>query len=69
MRGIRGCVVVLALALPAAGVDAAELRRVEAVGAVPAGADAPAGVPVRRAALEAAATTRSGFCRWGTSGS
>jgi hypothetical protein len=49
-------VVVLALALPAAGAEAADLRRVEAVGAVPAGADAPAGVPVRRAALEAALT-------------
>lgn len=54
MRWIGGlALVVLGLAL-AGQAPGAELRRVEAVGAVPGGADAPEGVPVRRAALEAA---------------
>jgi len=42
--------VVLLIATPAS----AEVRRLEVVGAVPAGADAPAGVPVRQAALQQA---------------
>jgi hypothetical protein len=52
MRSLLGLGLLLGLlcALPAV----AELRRVEAVGAVPAGADAPKGVPIRRAALQAA---------------
>ncbi len=49
MRGITG-LAVWALILATGPASAAELRRVEAVGAVPAGADAPSGVPIRRAA-------------------
>ena len=54
MRGITGLALLAWLVASAGGASAAELRRVEAVGAVPAGADAPPGVPIRRAALEAA---------------
>jgi hypothetical protein len=54
MRGISGLLMLALLLAAAGGASAAELRRVEAVGAVPAGADAPSGVPIRRAALEAA---------------
>ena len=39
------------LAVPAAALD---VRRVEVVGAVPAGPDAPSGQPLRQAALQAA---------------
>lgn len=54
MRGIAGLALLALLVAAAGGASGAELRRVEAVGAVPAGADAPSGIPIRRAALEAA---------------
>ena len=41
MRGITGLALLAWLVASAGGASAAELRRVEAVGAVPAGADAP----------------------------
>lgn len=44
----------LVAALLVAGPSGAEVRRVEVVGVVPAGADAPSNTPVREAALQAA---------------
>lgn len=54
MSGMRNVGLAAALLLLVAGAQAAEMRRVEAVGAVPAGADAPQGQPIRQAALQAA---------------
>jgi hypothetical protein len=51
-RAGLGLLVLLGLLTPEVGV--AQLRRIEAVGVVAAGADAPRGLPIREAAVEAA---------------
>ena len=53
MRGGRGLAAAGLAAALAAGPAPAELRRVEAVGAVAAGAQAPKGLPIQQAAIEA----------------
>jgi hypothetical protein len=49
----RGALAILALAGWLAGAASAQVRGVEAVGAVPAGPQAPKGLPIQQAAIEA----------------